>query len=354
MAGRAVIHIDIDAFFAAVELKKNPSYRGKAVIVGGDGDPEGRSVVSAASYEARARGVAPGMTLKKAARLCPAGVFLPVDFASYEAESDRFMDLVREYGPLVESFGLDEVFVEPELPSSADPIESAVEIAREIKSRIRSELKLVASAGVGPNKLLAKMACDLGKPDGLFTIAAKDVDRLFAPMPASKLWGVGPRTGARLKELVINTIGDIARTPVSHLVRNFGAETGRKLHEHSRGMDDSPVVPFAGPGSISREVTFESDLRDAHLVKETLLALAEDVVGRMKAAGKCAGEVSIKLRFNDFETTTRSAALDEPTASLNGVRAEAGRLLDSIDLPKAVRLVGIKLSGLSDKADKER
>lgn len=349
MAGRAVIHIDIDAFFATVELKKNPSCRGQAIIVGGDGDSAGRSVVSAASYEARSRGVTPGMTLKKAAKLCPDGVFLPVDFASYEAESDRFMDLVREYGPLVESFGLDEVFLEPELPEQADPIASGMEIAREIKSRIKRELKFTASAGVGPNKLLAKMACDLGKPDGLFSITARDVDKLFAPMEASRLWGVGPRVDARLKELVINTIGEIARTPVSHLVRNFGAETGRTLHEHARGIDDSPVVPFREPGALSREVTFESDLKDAQLVKETLFALTEDVVARMKEASKTAGVVSIKLRFNDFETVTRSGTLEEPAGTLNCVRAEAGRLLDSIDLPKAVRLVGVKLSGLSDR-----
>ena len=349
MAGRAVIHIDIDAFFAAVELKKNPSYRGQAIIVGGDGDPAGRSVVSAASYEARSRGVTPCMTLKKAAKLCPDGVFLPVDFASYEAESDRFMDLVREYGPLVESFGLDEVFLEPELPEQADPIASGMEIAREIKSRIKRELKFTASAGVGPNKLLAKMACDLGKPDGLLSIAARDVDKLFAPMEASRLWGVGPRVDARLKELVINTIGEIARTPVSHLVRNFGAETGRTLHEHARGIDDRPVVPVREPGALSREVTFESDLKDAQLVKETLFALTEDVVTRMKEASKTAGVVSIKLRFNDFETITRSGTLEEPAGTLNCVRAEAGRLLDSIDLPKAVRLVGVKLSGLSDR-----
>lgn len=350
MAGRAVIHIDIDAFFAAVEQKKNPGYRGRPVVVGGDGDPAGRSAVSAVSLEAREKGVAPGMTLRKAAKLCPGAVFLPVDFASYEAESESVLALVREYGPLVETFGLDEAFLEPELPDSADPVASAVEIAREIKSRMRSELKLTASAGVGPNKLLAKMACDLGKPDGLFVITRNDVDRLFAPMEVTKLWGVGQRTGARLKELVINNIGELARTPVSHLERNFGAVAGRTLHEHARGVDDTAVVPFAEPGAFTREVTFDSGMKDAQLVKETLFALTEDVVARMKGAGKRALAVAIKIRFSDFETITREGRLEEPTASLDAVRAEVGRLIDPVDLVKGVRLTGVKLSTLSDKA----
>ncbi len=349
MAGRAVIHIDIDAFFAAVEVKKNPGFRGQPVIVGGDGDPASRGVVSSASYEARAMGVASGMPLKKAYRLCPAAVFLPVDFDSYEKESERFMEVLRGYSPLVESFGLDEAFVEV-LPSKGeDPFPAAVEIAREIKSRIRREIGLTVSVGVAANKLLAKMACDLGKPDGFVSIAQKDVERLLHDMPARKLWGVGAKTEARLKDLGIRTIGELAKVPAAHLERHFGPNIGRALHEHARGIDGSPVVPFHEPGSMGREVTFEADLKDAHLVKETLFGLTEDVVGRLKRAGMVAGTVTIKVRYGDFETVTRGAKMAAGTDSLSDIWAEALRLLEEVDFPKPVRLVGVKVSGLTQR-----
>lgn len=343
------MHIDIDAFFAAVEIKKAPAYRGRPVVVGGDGDPAGRGVVSAASYEARARGVSSGMPLKKAYKHCPEAIFFPVDFEAYEKESGRFMEILREYSPLVESFGLDEAFIEVVQPGGADPFAAALRIAREIKSRIKGELKLTVSAGVAPNKLLAKMACDLGKPDGFFTIEQKDVERLFHDMPLRKLWGVGPRTEARLKELGIRTIGELARVPVGHLERNFGPVTGHTLHAHARGIDESPVVPFHEPESMAREVTFEEDSKDVHLVRETLFALTKDVAARLKSAGKKAGSVGIKVRFGDFETITRSAKAEEPTDSINDVWALALKLLDEVDFPKPVRLVGVKVADFTEK-----
>ncbi|MFQ5736307.1 MAG: DNA polymerase IV [Thermodesulfobacteriota bacterium] len=347
MPPRAVIHIDIDAFFTAVEVKKNPAYRGQPVIVGGNGDPASRGVVSAASYEARAYGVASGMPLKKAYRLCPGAVFLPVDFDAYEKESERFMEMLRRYSPLVESFGLDEAFIEVPPSPGADPLDGPVRIAREIKSLIKSELGLTVSAGIAPNKLLAKMACELGKPDGFFTIHEKEVERLFNEMPARRLCGVGAKTEARLKDLGIRTIGELARTHVEYLERQFGPNIGRTLHEHARGVDASPVVPFHEPESMSREVTFEADSRDMHFIRETLFALTEDVAARLKAAGTAASTVAIKVRYRDFETITRSAPLDEATDSLNDVWALVLRLLEAVDLPKAVRLVGVKVSGLT-------
>ncbi len=349
MAARAVIHIDIDAFFAAVEMKKRPALKGRPVVIGGTGDPASRGVVSSASYPARAFGIVSGMPLKKALKLCPEAVFLPVDFESYERESERFMEILREYGPLVESFGLDEAFIEPATPAGHDPLEYAVKLAREIKARIKRELKLTASAGVGPNKLLAKMACDLGKPDGFFTIAAGDVDRLFNDMDARKLWGVGPKTGARLEALGIRTIGEISRVPVEHLQRQFGPVIGKTLHEHSRGIDDSPVVPFREPESMSREVTFETDTRDAQLIRQTLLGLTEDVAARLRAADSIAGVVTVKVRYGDFKTITHGEDLAERTDSFNDIWSLASKLFESAGVDRPVRLVGVKVSKLEGK-----
>src|SRR3972149_1098725 len=278
MHKRAVVHIDLDAFFASVELKKRPELKGKPVIVGGAGDPAKRGVVSAASYEARTYGVTSGMPLKTAKKLCPDGVFLPVDFESYEKESERFMAILREYSPLVESFGLDEAFleIEPRGPGQGqeqeqeqDLFPGAIAAARELKWRVRKELDLTASVGVGPNKLLAKMATEMKKPDGFFYIKERDAERILRNLPARRLPGVGPKTEARLKDLGINTVGELARTPLPRLERNFGPNIGKTLHEHSLGIDTSPVVPFYEPDSMSRELTFEEDTGDAHLIKET-------------------------------------------------------------------------------------
>lgn len=349
MAGRAVIHVDLDAFFASVEIKKKPGLKGKPVIVGADGDPSKRGVVSAASYEARKFGVKSGIPLKKAYKLCPDGVFLPVDFESYESESEKFMAILRDYSPFVESFGLDEAFIEVIPEKEADPFPNALKIGREIKERIRKEMKLTASVGIGPNKLVAKMACDMNKPDGFLSIEEKDVEKVLRDMPVRELWGVGAKTGARLKDLGINTIGELAKTPVRHLERYFGPVIGRTLHEHARGVDASPVVPFHEPGSLGREVTFEEDASDFYLIKETLYALTEDVTARLKGLGYKCRTITLKIRYSDFKTITRSDTLVEETDSMNDIWASALRLLEAIDFPKPVRLAGVKLSGLSGK-----
>lgn len=346
MAPRAVIHVDLDAFFASVEIKKDPSLKGRPVVVGADGDPKKRGVVSAASYEARRYGVHSGMPLKKAFSLCPAAAFLPVDFDSYEKESERFMELLRDYSPQVESFGLDEAFIEVLSDAGADPAPNAVRIAGEIKERIRKELRLVASVGVGPNKLIAKMACDMGKPDGFKVVYEKEVEKTLKDLPVIKLWGVGKKTEKRLLDLGIKTIGELAKTPVQHLERNFGPNIGATLHEHARGVDTSPVVPFREPESFSREVTFEEDTGDIYIIKETLYALTEDVAARLKEAGRKAKTVTIKIRYSDFKTITRATTFDAATGSLNDIWPAALKLLEGVDFPKAIRLVGVKVSGL--------
>lgn len=345
MAGRAVIYADLDSFFSSVEIKKRPELKGRPVIVGADGDPEKRGLVFAASYEARSSGVRSGMPLKKARKLCPDASFLPVDFEAYERESERFMAILSDYSPLVESFGLDEAFIDVMHDPGQEPFQRAVVIAREIKERVRRELGLTVSMGVAPNKLLAKMSSDHGKPDGFFTLDEKDVEKFLRDLPVRELCGVGQRVERRLKDLGINTVGELARTPWQHIEKNFGAEIGRTLHEHARGVDESLVVPFLEPGSLGREVTFEEDTSGLFIIKETLYALTEDVVSRLKAQGTKSTAVTIKIRFSDFKTLTRSAALETPTDSLNDIWVAALRLLESVDLPRTVRLVGVKVSG---------
>lgn len=345
---RAVIHIDLDAFFSSVELKRRPELKGKPVVVGADGDPAKRGVVSAASYEARSRGVSAGMPLKKAQKLCPEAVFLPVDFQSYEKESEAFMAVLRDYSPLVESFGLDEAFLEMPL-TSEDPFELATRTGREIKDRIKKELRLAVTVGIGPNKLLAKMASDAGKPDGFFILMDKDVDPFLRDLPVRRLWGVGAKTEKRLKDLGIRTLGELAKAPVQHLEMNFGPNIGRTLHEHARGIDENPVVPFYEPRSMGREVTFEEDTKDIYLIKETVYALTEDVTARLKQGDYKCGMVSIKIRFSDFKTITHAFTFEAPADSLNDIWAGVLRLIEQTDFPKAVRLVGVRLSDLEGK-----
>ena len=349
MQKRAVIHIDLDAFFTSVEMKKRPSIKGRPVVVGADGDPEKRGAVSAASCEAMAFGVLPGMTLKKARKLCPEAVFLPVDFESYEKESERFFSILTEYSPLVESLGLDEAFIEFLPHDGGDPFPHAIEIAGEIKKRVKDELRLSSSVGVGPNKLLARLASEMKKPGGLFIIREDDVERILKDLPVARLRGVGQKTGKRLNSLGIYTVGEISKTPLQYLERNFGSDIGKALYEHSRGIDENPVVPFHEPGALSREVTFEEDTPDQHVVRETLYALTEDVVARLKRLGCKGKSVAIKMRYPDLETVSRSTILDTESDSLNDIWTTALRLLDASGSPKPVRLVGVKVAGLKGR-----
>jgi len=346
MAGRAVIHIDLDSFFASVEIKRRPELKGRPVVVGADGDPAKRGVVSAASYEARRFGVKAAMPLRQAKKLCPEAVFLPVDFAAYEEVSEKFMAILRDYSTLVESFGLDEAFIEVLADPGADPFRHALALSAEMKARVKRELGLTASVGVAPNKLLAKMCSEVKKPDGYFVLEEGGVEKFLRDLPVRKLWGVGAKTEKRLKDIGINTVGELARTPVSHIEKYFGPVIGKGLHEHARGIDDSPVVPFYEPESMGREVTFEEDAADFYILKETLYALTEDVTARLKTAGCKARTVTIKVRFSNFRTVTRSHTLEEPTDSMNDIWGAALKLLEGVDMERPVRLVGVKVSGL--------
>jgi len=349
MKPRAVIHIDIDAFFASLEMKRRPEAAGRPVIVGGRGPDDRRGVVSSASYEARARGVRAGMPLVKARKLCPEALFLPVDYGYYEEVSERFMSIVRETGLTVETFGLDEAYIEVSAGGRTvqELFSEAVKIASALKRRVKNELGLSCSAGIGSNKLVAKMASEAAKPGGLVVVRPGETARFLEGLPVRRLPGVGPGTERRLKALGIETIGQLARTPAPFLQREFGPVRGKTLNLHARGIDNSEVVSFHEPRSMQREVTFEVDTADRSLVRETLYALTEDVWARLRASGRKCSSVAIKVRYSDFRTITRSETLDGPTDSLGDIWPAVLSLLERVDLEGKVRLVGVKLAGLA-------
>ncbi|MEW6162469.1 MAG: DNA polymerase IV, partial [Nitrospirota bacterium] len=338
---RRILHIDMDAFFAAVEQKRHPELIGKPVVIGGDGDPTKRGVVSTASYEARKFGIHSAMPLRRAYRLCPEAVFLPVDYDEYIKVSEKIKGILRGFTSLVEDVGIDEASLD-----ITDVDIKPEEMAKKIKERIREELGLTCSIGIGPNKLLAKIASDMNKPDGLTTISEEDVKRLIWPLPARKLLGVGPKTEMRLKDKGINTIGDLASIPHERLIEYFGKSYGNYLYEASRGIDESPVITHWEPKSMSREITFQRDTDRWNTIAKNLAELTRDIVNTMKESGYKGKTVTIKIRFSDFETYTRAKTLDDFTDSLDLIRKAAFEALGRIELKKKVRLIGVRIGRL--------
>lgn len=251
---RRILHIDMDAFFAAVEEKRHSELKGKPVVIGGSGDPTQRGVVSTASYEARKYGIHSAMPLRTAYKLCPEAIFLPVDYEEYSRVSKIIKNILKEISPVMEDVGIDEAFLD--ISEIDRPSE---EIAQEIKNRIREETGLTCSIGVASNKLLAKIASDMQKPDGLTIIKEEDIEGRIWPLPVRKLWGVGPKTEESLKKIGIHTIGELASMPLDRLVENFGESYGNYLYEASKGRDESPLVTHWEPKSVSRETTFQTD-----------------------------------------------------------------------------------------------
>lgn len=347
-AARAILHCDLDAFYASVEQRDHPEYRGKPVIVGGL--PHERGVVSAASYEARAFGVRSAMPLRVAGRLCPDGIYVRGDATKYEEASDQVMALFAERTPLVQPISLDEAFLD--VTASAHLFGGALAIARELKGAVRSRLGLVLSVGVATNKLCAKIASDLRKPDGLVVVEPGTEAAFLAPLPLERLWGVGPRTREALEDLGLRTIGDLAATDAAMLESRLGAH-GAAIAERARGIDDDPVVPEEAPKSVGHEHTFDSDTLDHALIEATLLRLAEGVGRRLRSGGLLGRTVMLKLRVAPFETRTRqrtfAAATDDDVAIFRASRSllraaldedrEHGRL-------SPVRLVGVSVHGL--------
>ena len=340
-----VLHVDLDAFFAAVEQRDRPELRGKPVIVGGGG-PDDRGVVSAASYEARRFGVRSAMPLRTAAALCPDAIFLPVDGHKYGAASRQVMAILRRFTPRVEQVSIDEAFLDV---AGSEPLFGPAEsIAAEIKSAIREELGLTASVGVATSKLVAKICSDLQKPDGLVVVEPGEEAAFLAPLPIERLWGVGAETRRALAEYGVATIGDLASLPEDVLLRRFGRQ-GSLLRERASGFDPSRVADESDAKSVSHDHTFEVDTNDWETIERTLLALAEGVAGRLRAGGVKAATIGVKVRDSDFETRTRQRTLAEPTDLTEPIWRTAAALARPEVRGIRVRLVGVVASHLVDR-----
>jgi len=336
---RRILHIDMDAFFAAVEEKRHPELKGHPIVIGGSGDPTKRGVVSTASYEARKYGIHSALPLRTAYKLCPEAVFLPVDYEEYSRVSQIIKDILREISPVMEDVGIDEAFLDTSEITKPPEV-----IAWEIKERIKKETGLTCSIGIAPNKLLAKIASDMQKPDGLTIIEEQDIEGRIWPLPVRKLWGVGPKTEARLKEIGINTIGELASMPVDRLIEIYGESYGHYLHEASHGIDESPLVTHWEPKSVSRETTFQEDTNNWQTIAKTIAELTKEVVDDIKDKGYKSRTVTLKVRFSDFKTYTRATTLQEPTDSLEYIRKAAFQCLGRIELKMKVRLLGVRLT----------
>ncbi len=331
----------MDAFFASVEQKRHPELIGKPVVIGGSGDPTQRGVVSTASYEARKFGIHSAMPLRTAYKLCPEAIFLPVDYKEYSRLSAIIKNMLKEFTPEIEDVGIDEAFLD-----ISGINKSAEEIAAEIKRRLKEETGLTGSIGIAPNKLLAKIASDMQKPDGLTIIAESDIENRIWPLAVRKLWGVGPKTEAYLKGVGIETIGRLASLSLEKLTELFGNSYGKYLYEASRGKDDSPLTTRWEPKSTSRETTFQRDVDNWQVLARNLAELTKEVISDMKNSGHKGRTVTVKVRFSDFKTHTRAKTLPEATDSLEEIRRAAFECLGRIEIKKKVRLIGVRVGRL--------
>lgn len=342
---RRILHVDMDAFFASVEQARNPALRGRPVVVGGR--PDQRGVVAAASYEARRYGLHSAMPLAVAYRLCPQAVFLPGNFSLYETYSRCLLEMFRALTPLVEPLGLDEAYLD--LTGFEALYGPARKVAVDLKERIRRELGITASVGIASNKLVAKIASDQGKPDGLVEVAAGQEETFLAPLPVRSLPGVGRTTAQALRRLGINLVGELAQASLPVLRSLFGSMAPYLL-QTARGLDPSPVEEPGEAKSISRSTTFPQDTVDYALVRAVMGYLSERVGARLREEGKAARTVHLKLRFADFETITRSLTLSRPTDSDQALFPVAWRLLCQSLSGKKIRLVGVGVSGLAPQS----
>ncbi len=342
---RWIIHVDMDAFYAAVEQLDHPEYRGRPVIVGADPrGGAGRGVVSACSYEARPFGVRSALPISRAYRLCPHAIFVRPRMEHYEEMSRRVFAVLRSFTDLVEPLSIDEAFLD--VTGSQQLFGDAETIGRRLKAQICRETGLVASVGIAPNKFLAKIASDLGKPDGFVVVPHGGEVAFLRDLPLSRLWGVGPKTEARLTRIGLRTIGDLAGVPRATLEEMLG-EAGGHLWELARGIDDRQVVPWEAAKSIGAETTFGEDTDDPERLRKTLLKLAERVAHRLRDEGYLAGTVTLKYRDSTFTTLTRALTLAEPTDVSGALYRATLTLLERVpQRRRKVRLLGVSTSRL--------
>jgi DNA polymerase-4 len=340
--GATILHVDMDAFYASVELRRRTELKGLPVIVGGSGS---RGVVLAATYEARAYGVHSAMPMMRARRLCPQAVVLPPDFSTYQDVSRGVMEIFRSITPLVEPLSLDEAFLD--VTGAQRRLGSPAQIGAWIKARIADEQSITCSVGVATTKFVAKLASARCKPDGLLVVPADGVVEFLHPLPVGALWGVGERTEEQLHRLGLRTVGDLAHVPVSTLTRALGQAVGSHLAALAWGRDERKVVPSEPDKSIGAEETFPRDVDDPAVVRRELLRLSERTAARLREQGYVGRTVSIKVRFADFSTLTRARTLRESTDVGKEVYAAATALYDALGLQRArIRLVGVRVEGL--------
>jgi len=358
--GRHIAHLDMDAFFASVELLRYPELRGMPVVIGGGRDTQpqerdgvrtfsrlrnytGRGVASTATYEARALGVFSAMGLMKAARRAPDAVLLPVDFAEYKRYSRTFKAAVTAIAPHIEDYGIDEIFID------LSDFDDVAGVARHIKQAVFDATALRCSIGVAPNKLLAKIASELSKPDGLLILQPDDLHDRIWPMPVRTLHGIGPKSAQRLAAMNIHTVGELAHAAPERLQAAFGLSYARWLLAAAHGQDDRPLVTHAEPKSMSRETTFARDLHARHdkpMLSTMFDRLCAQVAEDLQRKGYAGRTVGIKLRFDDFHTITRDCTLPEAIADAASIRRAAGSCLKRVNLERRIRLLGVRVGAL--------
>jgi DNA polymerase IV len=344
---RKILHLDLDAFFCSVEELRNPALRGKAFAVGGR--PEDRGVVASCSYPARMCGVRSAMPMGRALRLCPDLIIVSGRHKLYSEYSEAVMQRVRDLSPLVEQISIDEAFLDV-----SDLAQPASSIAGELQKAVRTELELPCSLGAAINKLVAKIANDVGKaarksgqpPNAITVVPAGEEAAFLAPLPVEALWGVGPKTAARLLELGITTIGQLAQRSEIELVHHFG-KNGADLGRHARGIDDSPIITTHEAKSISQETTFSKDVRDEKILKRTIFEQSEMVGRRLRQDRLCGATVKLKIRWPDFTTLTRQVSFEIAIEQDQQIYQAAVGLFEKVwKAPQAVRLIGVGVSGL--------
>ena len=363
---RLIAHLDMDAFYASVELLRYPDLRGQAVVIGGGRDRQpvlqpdgtrryatlrhyaGRGVVTTCTYEARALGVHSAMGMMKAARLAPDAVLLPVDFDEYRLYSRRFKDAVRRIAPQIEDRGIDEIYIDlTDLPGAQHDAGAAV--ARALKDAVFESTGLRCSIAVAPNKLLAKIGSELDKPDGLTLLTEDDLTTRIWPLAARKVNGIGPKATEKLAGFGLLTIGDVAAADPQFLITEFGRSFGAWLHAAAHGRDERAIVTHSEPESISRETTFERDLHAVHdrsALSALFTQLCERLASDLQRKGYVAQTLGIKLRFDDFKRVSRDVTLPAPIADAQAIRQAAGSCLKRVDLSRRLRLIGVRAAGL--------